>query len=156
MKYLISISLFLAIFLPLKTAASLPIRPDLRVEQLISSSFEKNAPTLSDSSKVALARQLPRLNSIDLEVIVIRLWSTFPEKKLARQGGSSLDSKRIQSARQFFIDAGVPERRIYVEIKSLDSPPTKLEPVDGRKKGIVEFWYIGMCKEGYEQMCFDR
>lgn len=156
MRYLVFVSLFLAIFLPLKTTASLPIQPDLRVEQLTSLSFERNTSTLSDSSKMALARQLPLLNSIDLEVIVIRLWSTFPEKKLAKQGSSPLDSKRIQSARQLLIHAGVPERRIYVEIKSLDSPPTKLEPVYGRKKGVVEFLYIGMCKEGYEQLCFDR
>lgn len=138
--------------MPMQTFASPP-----RVEEKIDLSFLKTSSILSDASKVTLARHLPRINSIDLEIILIRLWTSHVEGQRSAGKFNQLNIKREQSIRDFFINAGIQNNRIYFETKSLNSPATTdTDSNKQRTDGLVEIAYLGSCKEGLQSMCFDE
>ena len=95
-------------------------------------SFPIGSAQLSPLSAVLLARHLPRMNALELEVIIIdatgdHMMSAENEKK-----ERSLALARANSVRQFFIKVGYPERwrdygalQVDPEIKPL--APTVLE-----------------------------
>jgi hypothetical protein len=152
MKWILYTALSIAILMPFQASAFSP-----RVEEKIVLSFSKASTTLGDANKLALSRHLPRINSIDLEVIVIVLWTSQPEGQTTAGKFNQLNIKRERSIRDFFIKAGIPNNRIYFETKSLNSPvATDTKSSKQRKDGLVEIAYLGSCKEGLQSMCFDE
>lgn len=138
--------------MPMQTFAFLP-----RVEEKIVLSFSKTSSTLGNANKVALERHLPRINSINLEIILIRLWTSQTEEQRSAGKFNQLNIKREQSIRDFFINAGIPNDRIYFETKSLNSPAaTDANSNKQRTDGLVEIAYLGSCIEGHQSMCFDE
>ncbi len=152
MKWVLYTALSIAILMPFRAFAFPP-----RVEEKAVFSFSKASPTLGDANEVALARHLPRINSIDLEIIIITLWTSQPEEKISAGKFNQLNIKRERSIRDFFIKAGIPYNRIYCEKKSLNSPVTKdTKSSKKQKDGLVEIAYLGYCKEGLQSICFDE
>jgi hypothetical protein len=152
MKWILYAAFSITILTPFQAFAFPP-----RIEERIVLSFSNTSSTLSSANKVALARHLPRINSISLEVISVLLWTSQPEEQIESLKFNQLNIKRERSIRNFFIDAGLSADRIYVQIKSLNAPAmTNRDSSKQRKDGLVEIEYIGYCKEGYESMCFDE
>lgn len=128
-----------------------------RVEEKMVLSFSKTSSTLGDANKVALARHLPRINSIDLEVVLILLWTSRSTEQTSDRKLKQLNLKRERSIRDFFINAGIPNNRIYFEAKLLDFPAaTDTNSNIQRTDGLVEIAYLGSCKEGLQSLCFDE
>jgi hypothetical protein len=166
MKRIICMVSAIAILNPCETFARsrlpLPV-----VEEQFTVSLPNGSSDLSDSNKVTLARHIPRINSIILDIVAVTLWTSYQVQKADAQELSPLnfeanvqklgplDLKRKQSIRGFFVDFGVPEKRIYFEAKSLNSQIDAHEPPEGRKDGLIQIWYRGDCKN-HESMCFDR
>lgn len=152
MKWILYAAFSIAVLMPFQAFAFQP-----RIEEKIVLSFSNTSSTLSSANKVALARHLPRINSISLEVIVVLLWTSQPAEQTKTQKFNQLNIKRERSIRNFFIDAGLPANRIYVQIESLNAPATtNRDSSKQRKDGVVEIVYVGSCKEGLQSMCFDE
>ena len=106
----------------------------IKHSEVVKISFSKNSSTLSDSTKITLARHLPRLFSLHLENVVIIADGDAPGSSTNDQ--ISLAKARATTLRQFFIDAGVPGEQIY--------SVTKLS--EHGNASVLE--YVGTCTGG--------
>lgn len=151
MRWVLYAAFSIAILMPFQTFAFSP-----RIEEKIVFSFSKASSNLSDANRVELARHLPRIHSVDLEVIFVVLWTSQPEEKISHREFNFLNIKRERAIRNFFIESDLPDNRIYVQIISLNSPDrANIDSSQKRKDGFVEIVYRGLCKEGRQSMCFD-
>lgn len=156
MKRLICcIAVAAAVLSPYEAIALSPV-PKFPIKEEFTFLFTNKSSSLSDANKVSVARHLPRINSIDLEIVIVSLWTSQQGLNVTAQNLSKLNIKRRESILEFLIDLGVPKNKIYFEAKPLNSPVSKYEPIGGRTDGLIQIWYGGMCKDGYESMCFDH
>lgn len=118
-------------------------------------SFDENGSTLSDSIKVQLARHLPRIQALDIEFILIIASGDSWDEDTSNFEQISLSKARANAVRQFFLDAGIAEHRIYVFGQSAHfSPPTReLYPGYVPPPGSAVIEYMGICKYGYGAVC---
>ncbi|NKI72744.1 hypothetical protein GN109_25315 [Collimonas pratensis] len=97
-------------------------------------SFSKNSSIPSDSVKITLARHLPRLFSLHLEMLII-----ITDGDTLGSGENSqvsLAEARGRALRQFFVDAGVPGDKIYTTTRLTSQGNTS------------ELEYVGTCVGG--------
>ena len=117
-------------------------------------SFEKNGSALSDPLKVQLARHLPRIRALHLEIILVIASGDSWDVNASNAEQISLSIARANAVRQFFLDAGIPERRIYAERQSAPySPGRELFPGYVPPPGTALVEYIGPCGYGNAAIC---
>jgi hypothetical protein len=122
----------------------------------ISMFFPKGSSILSDADKVHLARRLPHIKSIEINIIVVVIWSVQPDSETGSLRKSKQDMARLDSVRQFFLDAGMPKDKVYLEVRAIRSSNMTPRLANRFKDGLVEIEYGGYCKLGFESICFER
>jgi len=124
-------------------------------EGAITVPFNVNESSLGDESKVLLARQLPNIFSLDLHYIHIRAIRTHAKPSVRNvSNGDNVAQNRVDSVRQFFIEAGIHPNRVLVEIvKSVQDDMRTQVSSSSDPLAVVYVQYIGLCKKGYWEIC---
>lgn len=156
LKNMLLMAFSLGAFLPQQSSATSPVR-NIRVENHFIVSFPGNAQVLQGSAKVAMARHLPCIRSIHLEIVAARIWSATPNNQQSAHYKKDADNKRALAIRQFFTEAGIPDERIYIDIAPIRSSGSSVTESRGtQKEGTVEIQYLGLYKEGFEAICAEH
>ena len=124
-------------------------------EGSITVQFNVNENHLSDKSKVLLARQLPNIFSLDLQFILIRAIKAHTKPNARNvSNGVHVAQNRVDTVRQFFIEAGIDSRIIYVEVvQSVQDVMRTQASSSSDALSIVYVEYAGLCKKGYWGIC---
>ncbi len=124
-------------------------------EGAITVPFIANESHLSDESKVLLARQLPNIFSLDRPIIHIRAIQTHTEPNVRNvSDGVRVAQDRVDSVRQFFIEAGIHPNMVIIEIvKSVQDDMRTQVLSSSDPLAAVYVQYIGLCKKGYWGIC---
>ena len=116
-------------------------------------SFAKGSAELTDSSKGRLARHFPRINALELEIIIVSATGDDLESDSNKDGEMSLGLARARSVRQFLIDAGFPSQRIYTEAKLIPVVEKREQFFSSPPLGTVDIEYVGVCKTDDRSIC---
>lgn len=116
--------------------------------------FSKGSWKLSDSSKVQLARHIPRINAFNVEIVLIVATGdgVKSSSSMDRTIDTSLAEARANAVRQFFIDAGYSPKIIISETKVFSVTDKNFR----YSLGTANIEYIGPCKPGYVSICDEQ
>lgn len=145
--------LFVATLLVPQAASAILVARSTRFEGSVLLSFPVNSGRLTDADRLIFARQLPCINSLELNAVNVVLWSAEPIA--AKDAGRTmrLTHQRQAAVRQLLRDAGLAESKIGVEINAFSLQGQSADPGDADKDGLTEIRYSGSGKDDYERLC---
>ena len=111
--------------------------------------FRQEDAQLSDSQKAALMRELPRIEMLALESIVIEArFSLQPGHGVPTQ---ALAKRRAAAIAAVFIQAGIEAHRVLQLVRPIPESATS----DDASLDVVEVDWAGQCKPGSSTACMN-
>jgi hypothetical protein len=144
------VSMILLIPFPAQSISQKNWSGDVRVH------FPVGSAQLSPAAAVLLARQLPRMNALALEVIIIEATGDHMLSVENENRERSLALARAKSVRHFFVRAGYPEPLIYAEAQRVSVSKKREGFFPEIRFGTADIFYLGGCKPGYISICDEK
>lgn len=126
---------------PLPAMSVSPIRANVEIDV----PFAPGAAHLLKSSASELADHLPCINSISLEVVIIKTVGDNAPSKLNGVAQMKLAAERANALRRIFLNLGVPDKRIYTQAEATVEEVIWGQPLR-QPGGAAKIEYTGVCK----------